>query len=95
MTRRRRDEAGKPSLPEGADRAPETVAWFESWRGSPATDGWDARQWQYMFDTALVHNMVYAYQELEQLPELERRLRFMGLSFGVDGAGSTNVPRFV
>lgn len=95
MARRARREAEKPRLPEGTDWSPDTVAWFEAWRESPVTDGWDARQWQYMFDTALVHNLVYAYSETDMLPELEKRLRFMGLSFGVGGAERTNVPRFV
>lgn len=74
-------EDGKPSLPEGTDWCPETVAWFGAWADSPATDGWDMRQWHYMFDTALVHNMIYGYSDLSYISELRQRLAFMGLTF--------------
>lgn len=94
MGARKRDRPKKPTLPEGNDWSEDTVAWFGAWASSPVTDGWDERQWQYMFDTALVHNLIYAYSENELLPELERRLRFMGLSFGV-GDAKSNVPRFL
>ena len=72
---------GKPSLPRGTDWGPDTRAWFKAWADSPATDEWDARQWQYMFDTALVHNMIYAYSDISLIAELRQRLAFMGLTF--------------
>lgn len=71
----------KPSLPKGVDWSPETRKWYRAWSRSPATDAWDERQWQYMLDTALVHNMVYGYSDMTLIGELRTRLAFMGLSF--------------
>ena len=64
----------KPNLPEeGFEFCPATREWFEAWRSSRATDDWDDRQWQYMFDTAIVHSL-----------ELRTRLTQMGLYFEQD-----------
>lgn len=71
----------KPHLPDGPEWAPETVDWFEAWRDSPRTDGWDAAQWQFMFDTAVVHSLVYQSGQFSYLGELRSRLVYMGLEF--------------
>lgn len=71
----------KPSLPTDTDWPPETVAWFDAWRQNRCTDRWDARQWQYMLDTAIVHALVYGSAAYGELPELHKRLAFMGLEF--------------
>ena len=75
-------ENGKPeSLPSSTDWAEETVAWFEAWRDSPRTDDWDAPQWQFFFDTAVVHSAVYGFNDMTMLPELMKRLQYMQLTF--------------
>lgn len=74
----------KPTLPDTWDWCEETRAWFDAWRLSPATDDWDGRQWQYMFDTAIVHSLVYGTQAYQFLGELGNRLKFMGLQFESD-----------
>lgn len=72
----------KPGLPEGGfDFCPATRSWYDAWRRSPATDGWDERQWQYMWDTAIVHSLVYGSYDFHWLPELRARLTQMGLAF--------------
>lgn len=77
-----RTESDKPEgLPATTDWADETIAWFEAWRDSPRTDEWDAVQWQFFYDTAVVHSAVYGFNDLSQLPELSKRLQFMGLTF--------------
>lgn len=81
MAAARAKETEKPHLPDGTDWPPETVEWFESWRSSPCTARWDARQWQYMFDTAVVHALIYGSNDYTYLGELRQRLQFMGLEF--------------
>ena len=74
----------KPKLPTGDDMyefCPATHEWFETWRQNPCTDGWDDRHWQYLFDTAVVHTAVYDSRDYAMLGELDKRERYMGLSF--------------
>lgn len=33
----------------------QTVAWWETWRRSPLTQGWGATDWDFLLDTALLH----------------------------------------
>lgn len=74
--------ADKPTLSElGGDYAEDTEQWFEAWRSSPRTDGYDAAQWQYMKDTAVVHSLIYGQGMFELLPDLEKRLDKLGLAF--------------
>jgi hypothetical protein len=71
----------KPELPSDVEWPEATVKWFEAWRKSPRTDGWDEVQWQYMFDTALVHASIWGSDLTLGLPELRMRLAYLGLSF--------------
>ena len=71
----------KPDLPEGFEFSQATREWFEAWRTSRCTDQWDERQWQFMFDTAIVHSLVYGSYDFHWLPELRTRLLQMGLTF--------------
>ena len=71
----------KPNLPVHTEWPPETREWFKAWRDSPRTDTWDDAQWQYLFDTAVVHSLVYAAQQFQYLQELRVREQAMGLSF--------------
>ena len=50
----------------------------------PTDTDWPAeteRQWQYVMDTAIVHALVYGSNDFGALAELDKRLRFMGLTF--------------
>lgn len=71
----------KPHLPKDTEWPEATEKWFNNWRDSERTDGWDMPQWQYMFDTAIVHALVYQAEQYQCLGELRARLREMGLSF--------------
>lgn len=71
----------KPNLPKSVPWPPETVEWFRIWRGSARTDDWDDAQWQYLFDTALVHAQVWGSQDFTAMGELHRRESYMGLAF--------------
>lgn len=68
-------------LPDTFDWADETIAWFEAWRDSSYTDGWDAVQWQYLFDTAVFHSTAYITGNLGYLSEVGKREVAMGLTF--------------
>ena len=71
----------KPQLPDSFDFCDQTREWFEAWRSSRCTDRWDMRQWNYMFDTAIVHSLVYGSYDFRWLGELRARLTQMGLDF--------------
>lgn len=73
----------KPNLPrvEGQPWCAETKRWFRAWRDSAATDSWDGRQWQFLFDTALVHQAVWYDGDLTKVGELRAREAQMGLAF--------------
>ena len=71
----------KPDLPDGTDWCAETREWFASWRDSPRTDGWDDPQWQFLFDTAIVHSLIYESMQFQWLQELRQRELLMGLTF--------------
>lgn len=71
----------KPTLPDGSDWPDETVAWFQSWRDSPRTDGWDMQQWNYLIETAIVHAEVVASGNFGMLGELRAREQYMGVTF--------------
>ena len=70
-----------PDLPEEFDFCPATRRWFETWRSSRVTDHWDDRQWQYMFDTAIVHSLVWGSFDFHWLSELRTRETQMGLVY--------------
>ena len=71
----------KPDLPDSFDFCDRTREWYEAWRASRCTDHWDMRQWNYMFDTAIVHSLVYGSYDFHWLGELRARLTQMGLDF--------------
>ena len=71
----------KPELPDDFDFCPATRKWFEAWRSNRCTNNWDDRQWQYMFDTAIVHSLVYGSYDFHWLGGLRARLTQMGLAF--------------
>lgn len=73
--------SGKPSLPDTVDWPQETIAWFESWRESPRTDGWDAQQWNYLIETAIVHAEIFSSMNFAMLGELRARESYMGVTF--------------
>lgn len=72
---------GKPTLPKSVDWPEETVSWFEAWRESPRTDGWDKQQWNYLIETAVVHAEVFASENFGMLGELRAREAYMGVTF--------------
>jgi hypothetical protein len=76
------EPGSKPGLPAAVNWPEATVEWFDAWRSSPRTDGWDEAQWRYMFDTALVHAHLWESGNLAMTGELRLRLAALGLAFG-------------
>lgn len=72
---------GKPKLPTSVDWPEETVKWYEGWRESPRTDSWDAQQWGYLVETAVVHAEIFASGNFGMLGELRARESYMGVMF--------------
>jgi hypothetical protein len=85
----------KPNLPrvEGQPWCAETKRWFKAWRDSPVTDSWDARQWQFLFDTALVHMAVWYDGDLSKVGELRAREAQMGLDFTRRGGSRSSARK--
>lgn len=71
----------KPELPEEFDFCAATRRWYAAWRDSHETDDWDDRQWQFMFDTAIVHSLVWGSFDFHWLGELRAREAQMGLAY--------------
>lgn len=74
-------EKKKIQLPDSTVWAEETVAWFEAWRDSDITDGWEKLQWQYLFDTAYMHSLAYTTNDMRIMTEVFKRQKEMGLTF--------------
>lgn len=71
----------KHELPSNIDFPDETKQWFDDWVKSERTKNWDAAQWQYFYDTALVHASVWGSGDMAMLGELRTRLAYLGLTF--------------
>ena len=71
----------KPNLPDDIDYPPRTIDWYEKWRSSSITDNWSQPQWEFMFDTALVHANVWGSGNFAMLGALGKREVQMGLVF--------------
>jgi hypothetical protein len=71
----------KPTLPEAISWPAATQVWFDTWRTSQHTDSWTPEQWQFLFDTALVHAAVWGQGNFQMLGELRLRSEKMGLTF--------------
>ncbi len=71
----------KPTLPDTSEWPQETETWFEAWRSSTRTNNWDQAQWQYLYDTALVHAEVWGSGNMFLIGELRQREAYMGLTF--------------
>ena len=83
----------KPTLPDcGIDYPEATLEWFESWRRSNITDTWTELQWQYLFDTALLHASVWGMGNFQSMGELRRRQETMGLSFTQQAKPQSKTP---
>lgn len=68
---------------EGEDRYVEsewparTVAWWETWRRSPLTQGWGSTDWDFLLDTALLHARLWL-GEAKVAAELRLRVAKFG-----------------
>lgn len=49
-----------PDLPSGLDWHPQTRAWWETWRRSPVAQSMTSTDWDFLTDTALLHDQFWS-----------------------------------
>lgn len=70
-----------PELPGGDEWSPRTKEWWRKWGDSPLADGFCEQDWEYLLDTALVHNDVWGFMNLDRLGELRIRVSEFGVTY--------------
>jgi hypothetical protein len=66
-----------PDLPEGTDWHPRTLAWWSTWRTSAQATTFTDTDWDFLLDTAMLHNEMWAGN-----PGLAAELRLRVSKFG-------------
>lgn len=61
-----------PSLPRGRTWCVETKRWWDQWRKSPQSMLMTDSDWDFMLDTALLHNMLWSQGEAEKFYDENR-----------------------
>lgn len=75
------EEAPQPELvelPGGEEWCPATRAWWRMWGECPQAEHFSVTDWDFLMDTALIHNDVWGYLNLDRLPELRLRVAKFG-----------------
>lgn len=75
------EESPQPELvelPGGEEWCPQTRQWWEMWGSSPQAEHFSRTDWDFLMDTALIHNDVWGYLNLDRLPELRLRVAKFG-----------------
>lgn len=74
-------EAEQPELrplPGGEEWCRATQDWWAMWRDSPQAEHFGSTDWDFLLDTALIHNDVWGYLNFDRLPELRIRVAKFG-----------------
>lgn len=75
------EEAEQPELPElpgGEKWSPRTQDWWQMWAESPQAEIFGSTDWDFLLDTALIHNDVWGFLNFDRLPELRIRVAKFG-----------------
>ena len=67
-----------PELPGGEDWCARTQSWWRMWAESPLSDNFGVTDWEFLLDTALLHNDVWGFLNFDRLPELRIRVAKFG-----------------
>jgi len=67
-----------PELPGEVDWHPRTVVWWETWRRSAQAQEFQATDWSFLLDTALMHHTMWAKGRWEFAAELRLRAAKFG-----------------
>ena len=67
-----------PELPSEVDWHPQTIKWWQTWRTSPLSQAWIDTDWDFLLDTALMHNEMWARGKWEFAAELRLRVAKLG-----------------
>lgn len=73
-------KADQPALPKvkGIVWCKRTRDWWAMWATSAQADHFSATDWDFLLDTALLHNDIWGYGNLDRLPELRIRVAKFG-----------------
>ena len=71
-------EVRGPELPGDLDWHPRTVAWWETWRRAPQAQEFQATDWSFLLDTALMHHTMWDKGRWEFAAELRLRAAKFG-----------------
>lgn len=75
------EEAEQPELrvlPGGEEWCEATRLWWDMWANSPQAEHFGSTDWDFLMDTALIHNDVWGFLNLDRLPELRLRVAKFG-----------------
>lgn len=67
-----------PPLPGGFEWSEQTKDWWFLWGQSSQAEHFSSTDWSFMQDTALVHQDVWGFGNLDRLPELRLRVAKFG-----------------
>jgi len=67
-----------PDLPDGWDWCERTRAWWQTWRRSAQAQTWGETDWDFLADTAVLHNQLWSEGRADVLPELRLRVAKFG-----------------
>ena len=75
------EEAEQPELrelPGGEEWCEATKQWWQMWARSPQAEHFGSTDWDFLLDTALIHNDVWGFLNFDRLPELRIRVAKFG-----------------
>lgn len=70
--------ADQPELPDGINWHPRTVQWWAMWRDSPQAEHFMATDWDFLLDTALMHNAMWSKGSWTLAAEVRLRVAKFG-----------------
>ena len=72
------DQPKLPELPAGERWCEATLNWWEMWGNSPQAEHFGTTDWDFLMDTALLHQAVWGCMDLGKLAELRIRVAKFG-----------------
>jgi hypothetical protein len=67
-----------PPLPDGEPWHPRTVQWWATWRDAPQAEHFMATDWDFLVDTALMHNAMWTKGQWTLAQEVRLRVAKYG-----------------
>jgi len=70
--------AEAPALPVGVEWCDATKRWWKHWTDSPQADGFTALDWDFLLDTAMMHNAMWTTGNTQNAAEIRLRVAKFG-----------------